>query len=255
MELMGTLILPAAISFTLYLIIYSTLPHHTDTTISLVILVFVLGLPLPQDRVHGLDAHLPHLAPNLEWAAARVCVLAFDDFSWGQMRKVVGDKTHMGDKEGEFDSTLFDTNNDSPLSQAELNEVEVHVRRFACGVGDCSRRYKNMNGLRYHYQHSGDHGTVGLGLLTGGVHGCLRANANLAPAKAAATMTACPRRCRPRRRHSRCMRGGARCCRIQVVASTPKTEATPASAVAPSITTAVAMPSLQRPPQGNFPAV
>ncbi|KAJ7086469.1 hypothetical protein B0H15DRAFT_844862 [Mycena belliarum] len=62
----------------------------------------------------------------------------------------------------------------SPLSQAELNEVEARVRPFACGVGDCARRYKNMNGLRYHYQHSGDHGAVGLGLLAGGVHGCLQ---------------------------------------------------------------------------------
>ncbi|KAJ7641428.1 hypothetical protein FB45DRAFT_1053939 [Roridomyces roridus] len=60
------------------------------------------------------------------------------------------------------------------LSQAEINEVEARVRPFACGVGDCSRRYKNMNGLRYHYQHSGDHGAVGLSLLAGGVHGCLK---------------------------------------------------------------------------------
>ncbi|KAJ7708951.1 hypothetical protein B0H17DRAFT_368995 [Mycena rosella] len=66
----------------------------------------------------------------------------------------------------------------SPLSQAELNEVEMRARPFACGVGDCARRYKNMNGLRYHYQHSGDHGAVGLGLLAGGVHGCLREGAN-----------------------------------------------------------------------------
>ncbi|KAJ7119530.1 hypothetical protein C8R44DRAFT_737329 [Mycena epipterygia] len=69
-------------------------------------------------------------------------------------------------------------NGGETLSQAELNEVEARVRPFACGVGDCARRYKNMNGLRYHYQHSGDHGAVGLGLLAGGVHGCLqRANA------------------------------------------------------------------------------
>ncbi|KAJ7280289.1 hypothetical protein C8J57DRAFT_1712264 [Mycena rebaudengoi] len=85
-----------------------------------------------------------------------------------------------------------DDDDDSPLSQAELNEVEARVRPFACGVGDCARRYKNMNGLRYHYQHSGDHGAVGLGLLAGGVHGCLRANANPAPAKAAATTRVTP---------------------------------------------------------------
>ncbi|KAJ6608077.1 hypothetical protein B0H10DRAFT_2227200 [Mycena sp. CBHHK59/15] len=41
-----------------------------------------------------------------------------------------------------------------------------------------ARRYKNMNSLRYHYQHSGDHGAVALGLLVCGVHGCLQRNAN-----------------------------------------------------------------------------
>ncbi|KAJ7485206.1 hypothetical protein B0H11DRAFT_2231403 [Mycena galericulata] len=63
------------------------------------------------------------------------------------------------------------------LSPADLTELEARVRPFACGVGDCVRRYKNMNGLRYHYQHSGDHGAVGLSLLAGGVHGCLKAQA------------------------------------------------------------------------------
>ncbi|KAJ6617991.1 hypothetical protein B0H10DRAFT_2189782 [Mycena sp. CBHHK59/15] len=75
------------------------------------------------------------------------------------------------------------------LSQAELNEVEARVRPFACGVGDCARRYKNMNGLRYHYQHSGDHGAVGLGLLAGGVHGCLQRNANTSTTVPATTPT------------------------------------------------------------------
>ena len=44
-------------------------------------------------------------------------------------------------------------------------EAEKRLRPFACGVGDCQRRYKNMNGLRYHYQHSGDHGAIGLRML------------------------------------------------------------------------------------------
>ena len=38
-----------------------------------------------------------------------------------------------------------------PLSDAELREVEKEAERrlrpYACGVGDCQRRYKNMNGL------------------------------------------------------------------------------------------------------------
>ena len=38
------------------------------------------------------------------------------------------------------------------LSDAELREVEKEAERrlrtYACGVGECQRRYKNMNGLR-----------------------------------------------------------------------------------------------------------
>lgn len=38
-----------------------------------------------------------------------------------------------------------------PISDAELREVEKEAERrlrpYACGVGDCQRRYKNMNGL------------------------------------------------------------------------------------------------------------
>jgi len=51
-------------------------------------------------------------------------------------------------------------------------EWEV-VRPYRCGVGDCQRRYKNINGLRYHYHHSGDHGEMGLALLASGQHECL----------------------------------------------------------------------------------
>ncbi|KAJ3481758.1 hypothetical protein NLI96_g7436 [Meripilus lineatus] len=65
-----------------------------------------------------------------------------------------------------------------PITDAELREVEKEAERrlrpYACGVGDCQRRYKNMNGLRYHYQHSGDHGAIGLALLASGQHECLQ---------------------------------------------------------------------------------
>ncbi|KAI1783943.1 hypothetical protein LXA43DRAFT_1101923 [Ganoderma leucocontextum] len=73
------------------------------------------------------------------------------------------------------------------LSDAELREVKKEAERrlklYACGVGECQRRYKNMNGLRkslflwcYHYQHSGDHGAIGLALLASGQHECLQHN-------------------------------------------------------------------------------
>jgi transcription factor SFP1 len=59
------------------------------------------------------------------------------------------------------------------MSDSEVREVEKRLRPYACGVGDCARRYKNMNGLRYHYQHSGEHGALGLALLASGQHECL----------------------------------------------------------------------------------
>lgn len=59
------------------------------------------------------------------------------------------------------------------MSDSEVREVEKRLRPYACGVGDCGRRYKNMNGLRYHYQHSGEHGAMGLALLASGQHECL----------------------------------------------------------------------------------
>ncbi|THG93689.1 hypothetical protein EW145_g8308, partial [Phellinidium pouzarii] len=49
-------------------------------------------------------------------------------------------------------------------------EAERRLRPFCCQVPPCQRRYKNMNGLRYHYQHSGDHGARGLALLASGNH-------------------------------------------------------------------------------------
>ncbi|KAH8827251.1 hypothetical protein DL96DRAFT_1710388 [Flagelloscypha sp. PMI_526] len=68
------------------------------------------------------------------------------------------------------------------LTETELRELEKEadkrLRPFACGVGDCGRRYKNMNGLRYHYQHSGEHGAIGLAMLANGTHDCLSNNSS-----------------------------------------------------------------------------
>ncbi|KAG1864934.1 hypothetical protein DFJ58DRAFT_771641 [Suillus subalutaceus] len=67
---------------------------------------------------------------------------------------------------------------DQGITEGDMREVEREAERrlrpFACGVSDCQRRYKNMNGLRYHYQHSGDHGAIGLALLASGQHECLQ---------------------------------------------------------------------------------
>jgi len=77
-----------------------------------------------------------------------------------------------------LESKRSQKDNGEPISESELREVEREAERrlrpYACGVGECQRRYKNMNGLRYHYQHSGDHGAIGLALLASGQHECLQ---------------------------------------------------------------------------------
>jgi len=84
---------------------------------------------------------------------------------------------------------------DPALEGLNENEADEKARPYVCQVGSCTRRYKNMNGLRefpiitnfrlslahcflcfhlrrtgYHYQHSGQHGAVGLALLASGQH-------------------------------------------------------------------------------------
>ncbi|KAI0739649.1 hypothetical protein C8Q80DRAFT_1111468 [Daedaleopsis nitida] len=93
------------------------------------------------------------------------------------LQELLASKRHEKAKAaGEFGASEGDVT----LSDAELREVEKEAERrlrpYACGVGDCQRRYKNMNGLRYHYQHSGDHGAIGLALLASGQHECLQHN-------------------------------------------------------------------------------
>ncbi|VDC00430.1 unnamed protein product [Peniophora sp. CBMAI 1063] len=66
---------------------------------------------------------------------------------------------------------------DGALSESDRHEVKRELLRrlrpFECSVGNCTRRYKNMNGLRYHYRHS-RHGAEGMRLLASGDHPCLQ---------------------------------------------------------------------------------
>ncbi|KAI0082135.1 hypothetical protein K474DRAFT_1703153 [Panus rudis PR-1116 ss-1] len=114
MELAGTLVLPAAISFTLYLIIISIIPGGTDTTIPLILLAIVLGLPgvlivITSRKVAYVGWMLVYLLSLPIWNGIlpAYAFWHFDDFSWGQTRQVAGDKAggNHGDKEGEFDSS------------------------------------------------------------------------------------------------------------------------------------------------------
>ncbi len=64
-----------------------------------------------------------------------------------------------------------DTSNTSspdPASPATHAPIALGDRLYICQVGACGKRYKNLNGLRYHYLHSGSHGLLGLQLLQSG---------------------------------------------------------------------------------------
>ncbi|KAK8164211.1 chitin synthase-domain-containing protein [Phyllosticta citrichinensis] len=116
-ELVGTLVLPAAISFTIYLIVAAIMAaiNHTEVpTIPLVLLALILGLPavlivLTAHRwsyVAWMMIYLVSL-PIWNFVLPTYAYWKFDDFSWGDTRKTAGEKTKKAgiEYEGEFDSS------------------------------------------------------------------------------------------------------------------------------------------------------
>ena len=112
-ELVGTLVLPAAITFTFYLIIISIVRKPVPT-IPLVLLALILGLPavlivLTAHRwsyVLWMFIYLLSL-PIWNLVLPSYAYWKFDDFSWGDTRKTAGEKTKKAgiEYEGEFDSS------------------------------------------------------------------------------------------------------------------------------------------------------
>lgn len=113
MELAGTLVLPAAISFTIYLIVNSGLGGAQANTIPLILLGIILGLPgllivVTSRKVAYVGWMFIYLLslPIWNFVLPAYAFWHFDDFSWGQTRKIAGDKGgNHGDKDGEFDSS------------------------------------------------------------------------------------------------------------------------------------------------------
>ncbi|KAI3530860.1 chitin synthase 4 [Colletotrichum abscissum] len=112
-ELMGTLVLPAAIAFTFYVVIISIV-NSPPQIIPLVLLGLILGLPAV------LIVLTAHSWSYVVWMLIYLCSLPlwnfvlptyafwkFDDFSWGDTRKTAGEKTKKAglEYEGEFDSS------------------------------------------------------------------------------------------------------------------------------------------------------
>ncbi|OZJ04508.1 hypothetical protein BZG36_02238 [Bifiguratus adelaidae] len=113
MDLVGTVALPAAISFTLYLVIRACLGYAMDELIPLILLAVILGLPavligLTSRKLIYVGWMMVYLLslPIWNFVLPVYAYWHFDDFTWGDTRKLASGKdTHHGDKEGEFDSS------------------------------------------------------------------------------------------------------------------------------------------------------
>ena len=112
-ELIGTVVLPAAISFTVYLIVISFVKRPVPV-VPLTLLALILGLPavlivLTAHRwsyVLWMFIYLLSL-PIWNFVLPVYAFWKFDDFSWGDTRKVAGETKQDAHDEadGEFDST------------------------------------------------------------------------------------------------------------------------------------------------------
>ncbi|KAF9113733.1 Chitin synthase, class 3 [Mortierella sp. AM989] len=121
MELVGTVVLPAAISFTIYLVIISIYraishdPKIPDTTVPLLLLAAILGLPavlivMTSRKMVYIGWMMVYLCSIFVWnfVLPAYAYWHFDDFSWGQTRMVAGEVAGADDhggKEGQFDSS------------------------------------------------------------------------------------------------------------------------------------------------------
>ena len=117
MDLVGTLVLPAAISFTLYVLLITILPQSVTNMpkpiISLILLAFILGLPgvlivITSRKVAYVGWMLIYILsiPIWNFVLPAYAYWHMDDFTWGETRKIEGaakEEEH-GGKQGEFNS-------------------------------------------------------------------------------------------------------------------------------------------------------
>ncbi|KAI7848205.1 chitin synthase-domain-containing protein [Circinella umbellata] len=156
MELVGTLALPAAISFTMYLIILALLGQ--PAVVSLILLALILGLPavlivMTSRKIVYVGWMFIYLfsLPIWNFVLPTYAYWHFDDFTWGETRKLEGagkDDSH-GDKEGEFDSSKITMKKWSEYEKArKIQEARERQRRLA------EQRYHNSARFNYNFSSS-----------------------------------------------------------------------------------------------------
>ncbi|ANB13910.1 chitin synthase CHS3 [Sugiyamaella lignohabitans] len=111
-DLVSTLVLPAAITFTLYVVIIAIVRKPTPT-MSLILLALILGLPgvlivITASRLSYVLWMIIYLfsLPIWNFVLPMNAYWKFDDFSWGDTRTIEGgDKGGHDETSGEFDSS------------------------------------------------------------------------------------------------------------------------------------------------------
>ena len=132
-ELIGTLVLPAAIAFTFYLVIISIVRQPVPV-IPLILLALILGLPavlivLTAHRwsyVFWMFIYLLSL-PIWNFVLPAYAYWKFDDFSWGDTRKTAGEKTRKAgiEYEGEFDSSKITMKRWGDFEKGKTRDIRV----------------------------------------------------------------------------------------------------------------------------------
>ncbi|RIA89413.1 Glycosyltransferase Family 2 protein [Glomus cerebriforme] len=140
MELMGTVVLPVAIMLTFLLIVKSIMspPKNFSESIPLLMLVAVLGLPAilifitTRKLVYVLWMLIYLLAlPVWNFVLPTYAYWHFDDFSWGETRKVEGEGKgdDHGKKEGSFDPSKVPLKRWEDWERTRLRRIKRQERQ------------------------------------------------------------------------------------------------------------------------------
>ncbi|ORX98091.1 fungal chitin synthase, partial [Basidiobolus meristosporus CBS 931.73] len=147
MELVGTVVLPAAICFTIYLVVISFFTTPVPI-IPLVLLAIILGLPaalilMTTRKIVYVGWMLIYLLSLFLWnfVLPVYAFWHFDDFSWGQTRQVVGEEKggDHGDKEGAFDSSRIVMKRWAEFEKEKRKRTEMWLNGMNSANNDTNR--------------------------------------------------------------------------------------------------------------------
>ncbi|ORX79681.1 hypothetical protein BCR32DRAFT_328022 [Anaeromyces robustus] len=143
LELFGTVVLPAAICFTIYLLCLIIFAGEAPI-IPILMLIAILGLPgvlillTSRKLVYVLWMFIYLLAlPIWNLVLPLYAFWHFDDFTWGETRKVNTDGTSVDSLEGKDDKNKFDVSS-IPLKRWEEYEIEARRKKAAAMAVDNS---------------------------------------------------------------------------------------------------------------------